>query len=155
MYGYDADHTVPTVSQVCYHVDQYRGANLLDIASAWTHPVRSHHRQRLLRGEGTVEQLDIEAEPMPDGVETFLWEDAEGVNSDSGIPPLNLTDALILIERVCSERGFSRAVMTPVGFEDEGVALKEFLRRPGLPVNLDVRFRYDLDLADLRGWQNT
>jgi hypothetical protein len=73
---------------------------------------------------------------------------------DSMIPPLLLGDALNQIDHLALTHGWRRLVMLPVGYEDEGIAVRQWVNRPGPPVELELRFYQELDFADLRGFQN-
>jgi hypothetical protein len=64
---------------------------------------------------------------------------------------LPLDKALQQMEETCRRQGYARALMTPIGREDEGEVFLDWLNGEGPPQYLEVRFVHDLDYADIRG----
>ena len=62
----------------------------------------------------------------------------------------SLMTAMQQIESISGELGFDRIVMVPVGREDEGQCLREWVDQPGSPHSVEIRFEHELDFADLR-----
>jgi hypothetical protein len=67
--------------------------------------------------------------------------------------PSSLVDYLEWIRNECEQHNWKRVAAVPVGYEDEGEYLREWLKGKGLPADLTIRFVDELDFADLRGWQ--
>jgi len=114
-----------------------------------------------IRGEGRTVTLD----PRPIGAKDLADFDAAFLPprllARWGLPACDnavawpdsaasLGECLERIDKVSRDRGFRRVVMVPQGREDEGVLLREWARRGGLPDRLGVHFAGDLDFADLR-----
>jgi hypothetical protein len=74
-----------------------------------------------------------------------VWEDF-GLTAKS-----SLSQALRLLESNPWRR--NHYAIIPIGYEDEGFQLRNFLQARLPPITLDVHFTQELDFADLRGWK--
>lgn len=68
-----------------------------------------------------------------------------------GMPERTLPLALEYIKRTSLERGWDNILMCPIGFEDEGVYLNDFVKQGGDPLQITIKFADEWDFADLRG----
>ncbi len=77
-----------------------------------------------------------------------VWEDFDDALKDSSLQPFTLKKALNALAVNNLEK--NRYSVLPVGFEDEGFRLLEFL---SLEKNIEINFYFEgeLDFADLRG----
>jgi len=65
-------------------------------------------------------------------------------------PFRTLSETLDYIDRYCTENDLRRAIAIPRGYEDEGVIIRDWVQRGGLPEQLEIYFDGEFDFADLR-----
>lgn len=83
-------------------------------------------------------------------VNFFLF-DKKNMSLDCGPMPDNIMyEALIWLDNICKEREWKKVLINPVGFEDEGQALMQFLDTDGYIQQLTVKYTDEWDFADLR-----
>jgi hypothetical protein len=63
----------------------------------------------------------------------------------------SLIEFLESVETECQREGWQRVAAVPVGYEDEGEYLRQWMQGSRLPRQLEIRFVNELDFADLRG----
>lgn len=65
---------------------------------------------------------------------------------------ISLEQMFAYIEKICQENNYVNAITIPCGYEDEGLLIKDWVKKKGLPEHLEIWFDGEFDFADLRGF---
>jgi hypothetical protein len=125
------------------------GLRSVNVVKADLQPEEAATFDAVFVGERVARAWDGHAALNPNHVHS--WESAAVAAPPGAVmPPLTLEGAMNFLELTCTEKGYRRVAMTLVGFEDEGQILREWVETKGTQLEVEVRFVYEYDLADLR-----
>lgn len=147
-------HCVPPISWARAFARDNRIADALPEQVTLAHPGNAQRVIRLKRADlvataGEYDRIFCGRSILPAGGERIVhWEDLAPRLHTAAFPDLTLREALRSV-RARSAPG-SRIAMTPMGYEDESAALREFLMASDEAMDLTVVHRRALDFWDLK-----